>query len=504
MPAPSTLKSLQPYLFAVFAGLVAAWIDFAVGVHAVTTIVLLSALVVLACILAYRMHVDVFVFTAALGAGLLGYYLLVPTAEGSPLDVDRVGMLALVLVIGVTYRLQLLDLRTQEARVSDSLREASLLAQAGRGLDLQDRSLGVSRAMIDELAYSSGAAAVAIVSIRPTGEVELGPHSEEFDSSMLDPQAVRDLLGGSTLSRPEGEGEVEAGGSVFVPVVGEDKLLAFIYVGRRSDSRPHAAEDLVFARQVAAILGTVFAGRLASTQAALADGLAETERLKTTLVSSISHEIKTPIAAMMATVTNLLDEEVEIDPLTQHEGLVAIHEGLLTLDSRVRSLLDLSRLRSDTWRTHRRPTDADEIVEFTLACLGKQDRERVSVVTMPGDGTFEAGVEQLARALINLVQNALSYSELESRVRLIVQPHSNSIDFAVEDDGPGIAEDERERVFEEFYRGTASHRSPSGTGLGLPIAAEIARLHGGSVRIEGLQPHGTRIVLTLPRHTLAE
>ena len=105
---------------------------------------------------------------------------------------------------------------------------------------------------------------------------------------------------------------------------------------------------------------------------------------------------------------------------------------------------------------------------------------------------------QLARALSNLVENALVYSPADGEVIVGARPYGDAVRIWVQDAGPGVPDPEKVRVFEKFYRGAASASVPSGTGLGLAIAREIVRTHDGTLRVEDADPQGARFVLTIP------
>ena len=107
--------------------------------------------------------------------------------------------------------------------------------------------------------------------------------------------------------------------------------------------------------------------------------------------------------------------------------------------------------------------------------------------------------QQWARVLENLLENALAYSPAPSPVRVGAATTESALNMWVEDEGPGIPPEDRERIFEKFYRGDSSSKMPSGTGLGLAVTREIVRFHNGRVWVEDVIPHGARFVISLPR-----
>jgi two-component system sensor histidine kinase KdpD len=225
--------------------------------------------------------------------------------------------------------------------------------------------------------------------------------------------------------------------------------------------------------------------------------LEEADKLKSSFISAVSHDIKTPLAAAKARVTGLLEDDVSCDEQRQREDLAAVAANLDRLDVTIGDLMDLSRLESDAWRPRREKHELGEILSTMLSHLLIGSRDRVSVSLPPGtDVVVTADFRQLERAVRNLVENGLAYSEEDVAVSVRTD-HKGTI-VTVEDQGPGIPRVERERVFEPFFRGSTIRHGAAGTGLGLAITREIVRAHGGSIRIEDAEPRGTRFVIFLP------
>jgi two-component system, OmpR family, sensor histidine kinase KdpD len=268
-------------------------------------------------------------------------------------------------------------------------------------------------------------------------------------------------------------------------------------------ARPAAVAELrpEGARLVLAVanLAAVFLERhRLEEKAAHATALAESDRLKSTLISSVSHELKTPLAAVTARVTGLLEEGEGCDAARVRSELEAVSEDLGRLDASIGDLLDVSRLESDSWRPRLELFDVGEVLGTVASRIPVAQRPRVTFEVPSGLPQIRVDFAQIARAVSNLVENALVYSPEGSPV--VVGARALGDDFLVwvEDRGPGVPEDERTKVFEKFYRGSASAVAPAGTGLGLAIVREIVRSHGGRVWVEAVQPVGARFVVSLP------
>lgn len=244
-------------------------------------------------------------------------------------------------------------------------------------------------------------------------------------------------------------------------------------------------------------------GRLARAFNQMAAELAETDRLRRDLVANVSHELRTPLAGLQATLENLVDGVSEPDPDTLRTMLTQVQR----LGRLVTQLLDLSRLEAGTVPLERR--------QFTLApVLEMAVREQTAVretSAAPGDVTVEVEVdddgltadgdpERVHQVVANLVENALRHSPAGGRVEVRAHGEGDRVVIEVLDDGPGIPPEDAERVFERFYRADAARAAADGgAGLGLAIARWIVDLHGGDIHPERREPHGCRMVVTLPR-----
>jgi two-component system sensor histidine kinase KdpD len=284
---------------------------------------------------------------------------------------------------------------------------------------------------------------------------------------------------------------------VYLPLQTSSTLHGVLVVRLTGKGRP-TADDARLLAAVANLAASYLERQHLGEEAAHAEALREADRLKTTLVSSVSHELKTPLAAATARVTGLLEEAGECDPSRLVDELTIVAQDLDRLNASIVDLLDLSRLESDAWQPHLERNDISDILGTVRARLSMSQRERVEFHLDADLPAVCVDFSQLARALTNLVENALAYSPASEPVAVGATSRGGSVEIWVEDRGPGVAGEEKTHVFEKFFRGKASGSVPSGTGLGLTIAGEITRSHHGTLRVEDADPRGARFVLTLP------
>ena len=250
-----------------------------------------------------------------------------------------------------------------------------------------------------------------------------------------------------------------------------------------------SADEL--ARRVPEPAGEDEIAHLARTMNAMLDRLERAQDRQRRFVSDASHELRSPIATIrhQLEVARAHPEAVRIDDLTNE---------LLTEDRRMADVVDdlllLARADEDILRAGRRRVDVDDLLLAEATRL--RQRGKVSVdTTAISAGRVLGDRAQLARLVRNLVDNAKRHAA--STVSLELEASSETVRLTVADDGAGVPVADRERIFERFTRlDDARARDSGGAGLGLAIVAEVARAHGGSVRIEG--DGGARFVVTLP------
>lgn len=286
-------------------------------------------------------------------------------------------------------------------------------------------------------------------------------------------------------------------------------LLAFLVTavtaGQLSARAEKRAEE---AEQGKREIGRLYAElREAFERASHAEALRQSEKLKSALLDAVTHDLRTPLTSIKASITTLLDEvrgvgesPVALDPESRREMMEIIDEESDRLSRFINGLIELARIEAGELQLRRRWGVVDEIISTALARaepITRNHHVEVEVEKeLPGVRVDERAVSEV---VYTLVDNAAKYSAPGSRIRIRAQrADDDSIRMTVEDEGPGIAPDLRERVFDKFFRATSSHQS-QGTGMGLAIAKGIVEAHGGRISIEsGAEGKGTLVVFTLP------
>jgi two-component system sensor histidine kinase KdpD len=294
------------------------------------------------------------------------------------------------------------------------------------------------------------------------------------------------------------EGTVRGGPTEIVPVVVASIPLGTLTAERPARARPFSRRerDLLEAatRQAAVALDRA---RL-DARARLAQLDAETNQLRAAMFSSVTHDLRTPLASIKAGVTSLLDASTVHDEMQQRELLTTILEETDRLNRLVGNILDLARIRAGALIPRRIPTAIDEVAEAVVARMRPVlTRVRVDLALEPDLPEIPADPMQIDQVVTNLVENAARHSPAGGAVGIHVHRDDGAIQVRVVDEGPGIPPELREKVFEAFYRGTEDPERP-GSGLGLSIAQAIVTAHGGRIWIEDGDGGGSALVFELP------
>ena len=289
-------------------------------------------------------------------------------------------------------------------------------------------------------------------------------------------------------------------------------LLTAVTVGQLSARAKQRTEEAEVAKREIERLYEEL--REAFERASHAEALRQSEKLKSALLDAVTHDLRTPLTSIKASITTLLDEVrgrtdgnqmVALDEESKIEMMEVIDEESDRLNRFIGGLIDLARIEAGEMHLRRRWGTVDEITSAALRRTEPMTQGHDVEVNIEADlPVVRVDERAVSEVVYTLVDNAAKYSPKGTSIRITAQRYDQGmIKMAVEDRGEGIAIDLRERVFDKFFRATrdgdvSTHR-PSGTGMGLAIAKGIVEAHKGAIWIEsGSGGKGTRVVFTLP------
>lgn len=227
---------------------------------------------------------------------------------------------------------------------------------------------------------------------------------------------------------------------------------------------------------------------------------AEAERLRGALLTSISHDLRTPLASILGSVTSLRTNRRNLDEAAQDELSATIQEEAERLNRFIANLLDMTRLESGAIEPRLEDVDVGDVVGSALRRAGSVlSKHQVEVDLAAEIPSIKVDPVLFEQVLFNLLDNAAKYSATRSKVQIAALQEGNRIRLEVRDEGDGIPEADLERIFDKFYRVQAADRKRAGTGLGLPICRGFVEAMGGAI-VAGNRSdqRGAVFTITLP------
>ncbi|HEY4016650.1 MAG TPA: ATP-binding protein [Polyangiaceae bacterium] len=351
----------------------------------------------------------------------------------------------------------------------------------------------------------------------PTGDDQVAPAFVDWDlggaSGEAEEQALEPSRGAGTLSRevremalwtwrrqlPAGVGTAEFPGTRarVVPLLGSRGAVGVLALFPSWPMRMDDPVEQELLDALAGVVGLALERTRLAEQARRAALWVETEQLRDALLSSVSHDLRTPLAVVTGATSALLAEFAPRDEKSRRTLLETAHREALRLNRLVRNLLDMARVEGGALRVRKDPQPLEEVIGAALHRLEDRLRGRDVETSIPADlplVPFDSVlVEQV---LVNLLENATKYTPEGSPIDVSAVLRDGEVETAVGDRGPGVAPSEVERVFEKFYR--SREGEGGGVGLGLPICRGIVGAHGGRIWVADRPGGGASFHFTLP------
>jgi two-component system, OmpR family, sensor histidine kinase KdpD len=224
----------------------------------------------------------------------------------------------------------------------------------------------------------------------------------------------------------------------------------------------------------------------------------ETERLRNSLLSSVSHDLRTPLAVITGSASSLLEGEPAFDASTRRELIQTIFDEGNRLNRLVSNLLDMTRLEAGTIQVHKEWQPLEEVVGAALTRLEPRLKGRQISADLPANlPLVPLDSVLIEQVLINLLENALRHTPPDSSIDIAAWSADGDVVVEVADRGRGLPPGDEQRVFEKFYHTEPLGRA-TGVGLGLTICRGFVEAHGGQIWAENRPEHGARFRFTLP------
>jgi two-component system sensor histidine kinase KdpD len=319
------------------------------------------------------------------------------------------------------------------------------------------------------------------------------PFPDDYGSEMLVANWVYRYghfagLGTKTLPKARG---------FYLPLRASQKMIGVLRLEPRQANKMIELKSLRFLEALGSQVALAIEREHLSQQAHQAQVQIEGERLRNALLSSVSHDLRTPLTVIAGSASSLLEGEITLDAPTKSELTQTIYEEANRLDRLVHNLLEMSRLQSGQTKLNQEWHVLEEVVGCALAQLEPQLQHHPVLIHLPPDlPMVRIDALLMERVFINLLENAIKYTPAQTPVTISGWITQQELLLEVADRGPGLAPGDEELVFEKFYQ--ASLGSARGVGLGLTICRSIIEAHAGHIWAANRPGGGATFRFTLP------
>jgi two-component system sensor histidine kinase KdpD len=294
----------------------------------------------------------------------------------------------------------------------------------------------------------------------------------------------------------------------IMPVLVTAALTAFIwdffFIPPRFTFHVNATEDtiLLIMYFVIAMINAVLTYKIRQVEklARKKEEKANAIKLYNTLLNSLSHELRTPIATIIGATDNLQTNNENLTSQNKHQLIQEISKASFRLNQQVENLLNMSRLESGFFQPRKDWVDITEAVYDVVKKIEENKiSQRITIHVNPHLPLFKLDKMMLEQILYNLIHNACLYTKAKSTIDISARAHADLLQIVIEDNGKGFPEEEISNVFEKFYRLKSSNKQ--GTGLGLSIVKGFTEALGGSVQLANISTGGARFTVSIPGET---
>jgi signal transduction histidine kinase len=312
--------------------------------------------------------------------------------------------------------------------------------------------------------------------------------------------ANRDAVSGATI------GLKEPHSAVCLPLISGEAKVGVFMLENLHDAHSFSRADLPFLQTVADLIALSVEGARLRENFQSAQALSEANRLKAELISTLAHEMRTPLTSIKGYSTALLMEEVTFNPETQREFLQFIDEECDVLQTLIHDLLESSIIDAGLLRLEPQPVQLPRLAKSVTDDIARRTEIHRFLLDFPERfPILDADPDRIVQVLRNLLDNAVKYSPEGGLIVVRGEVREEEVVVSVADQGVGLTPEHLNRLFEKFFRAKSSlGRHVVGSGLGLPISRTIVESHGGRIWAESQVGEGTTLFFALPLEGLSQ
>lgn len=286
-------------------------------------------------------------------------------------------------------------------------------------------------------------------------------------------------------------------GELYLPLLGAEKQVGVLVVKPEQKDRFVSPEQIRLLETFANQMALACERALLSEESEQAHLQVKTEQLRSSLLSSVSHDLRTPLATIAGAASSIIEGTKALTLERCKEMVKEIYQESMRLNRLVSNLLDMTRLQSGTLQVLQELQPVDEVIGAALNSMEERLSKYVVKTNVPPDLPCIIGdATLLQQVLLNLIENATKYAPVNSEIDISAQATNGMVTITVGDRGPGVRNDRKEKIFEKFFR--EDTKTATGAGLGLAICNGIIHAHGGRIWVEDRPGGGASFKFTVP------
>ncbi|MCX7067808.1 MAG: sensor histidine kinase KdpD [Methylococcales bacterium] len=437
------------------------------------------------------------VLASVLGVGIFDFLFVPPFYSFSVAGSQYLITLLTMLVVGIVISNLMINVRSQAKVASHRERRAAVLYAMSKELSLSQTEEDIVRTAVRHL-HSEFSSRNVILFPDSNGRV-LYPKQKSIPESLHGADlSVAQWVFDHNEMAGQGTNTLSGNEAIYFPICNEDKVLgvlALLPVNLRRVFLPEQQKLLeTFLRQIGQAVARI---RLAE-QAKMTQMQVETECLRNSLLSAISHDLRTPLATIIGSASTLLEGEGRLQTQDKLDLSLVIIDEAERMSNLINNILDMARLDAGVVELNKQWHPVEEIIGTVLTRLQKHLLDRTVKVKLPaGIPMIFVDAVMIEQVLINLLENAIRYTPEGSDLEITVDMTETAVEIKVADHGAGIPKGREDSLFEKFYQ--ARHEAAqSGVGLGLAICRAIIEAHGGKIYAQNRLGGGAEFTFILP------
>jgi two-component system sensor histidine kinase KdpD len=436
------------------------------------------------------------IMTSILGVGAFDFFFVTPYLTFSVSDTQYLFTFAVMLSVAMVISNLVANVRSQAKVAAHRERRATVLYAMSKELSTSRSEGEIIRVAVRHLHTEFGGRSVILIPDE-SGRIVHPPERPLTESLRGADLSVAQWVFDHNEIAGQGTNTLPGSKGIYFPLAGVERVIGVLVIQPANLRRVFLPEQRKLLQTfITLIVQAIERVRLAE-QARVSQVQMESERLRNSLLSSISHDLRTPLTTIVGSASTLVEGDDALEPEDRRELSRAIHDEAQRMSSLINNILDMARFDTGVIRLNRQWHTLEEIIGTVLTRMEKRLQGRPVTVKLPPKAPLvyvdSVLIEQV---LVNLLENVAWYTPEGTPIEISAEATPFTVTLMVADYGPGIPKGQEERIFEKFYR--VQHEGPqSGAGLGLSICRAIVEAHGGYIRARNRKGGGAVFTIVL-------